>query len=87
MTLKSMDYPLLRYLVCFKYLVSGEIQLYEKVNPLFDHLDLFSAAGRSKDPCVYGQIYKAFLQMVHGENEKTLRVLVGYYRQKSESLV
>ena len=25
--------------------------------------------------------------MVHGDNEQTLRVLVGYYRQKSESLV
>ena len=87
MSLKSVEYPLLRYLVRFKDILNGEIQLYERVNPSFDHPDFFSAAGCSKDPRVYGPIYKAFLKMVHGDNEQTLRVLVGYYRQKSESLV
>ena len=84
MALKSVNYPLLIYLVCFKDLFSGEIQLYERFNQLFDHPDFFSAAGRSKDPRVYWPI--SFAQMVHGDNEQTLRILVGYYRQNSEIL-
>ena len=32
------------------------------------------------------QYIKLFLQMVHGDSEQTLRVLIAYYRQKSESV-
>ena len=48
-------------------------------------IQIFTAAGRN--PQVYGPIYKAFFSMVHGGSEQTLRVLVAYYRQKTEFLV
>ena len=74
----------MRYLVQFKDIFKGNIQLYEKVKPSFDHPNFFSTAGRAKDPRIYGPIYKSFLKMVHGDSEQTLRVLVMYYRQKTE---
>lgn len=67
--------------------MNGNIQLYEQVTPSFQHPDFFAAAGHSKEFGVYEPIYKAFLKMVHGDSKQTLRVLVGYYRQKCKSLV
>ena len=36
---------------------------------------------------MYGPIYQSFLRMVHGDSEQTLRVLVAYYRQKTEAVM
>ena len=87
LTLISTQYNGLKYHVRFKDIFTGKIQLYEKVDSDYAHPDFFAVAGRSQDPRVYGPIYQAFFRMVHGDNEQTLRVLVAYYRQKTESLV
>ena len=87
LTLISTQYNGLKYNVRFKDVFTGKVQLYEKVDSHYAHPDFFAAAGRSQDPRVYGPIYQAFFRMVHGDNEQTLRVLVAYYRQKTESLV
>ena len=87
LTLISTQYNGLKYHVRFKYVFTGKVQLYEKVDSHYAHPDFFAAGGRSQDPRVYGPIYQAFFRMVHGDNEQTLRVLVAYYRQKTESLV
>ena len=87
LTLISTQYKGIKYLVRFKDIFTGQIQLFEKVDSNQSHPDFFAAAGRSQDPRVYGPIYQAFFRMVHGDSEQTLRVLVAYYRQKTESLV
>ena len=53
MPLRSVQHPLMKYLVRFKDIVNGDIQLYDQVFPSFQHPDSFAAAGCSKDPCVY----------------------------------
>ena len=74
----------MKYLVQFKDLVSGSIKIYEQVSPTFEYPDFSLTAGRIREYRVYSPIYKAFLQMVHGDSEHSLRVLVAYYRQKSD---
>ena len=66
MTLRSVQYPQMKYLVCFKDIVSGEIQLYDQFSPSFEYPNFFSAAGCIKDPRVYVPIYKSYLRVVHG---------------------
>lgn len=84
-TLGSIDYPGLIYNIRIKDIFGGRIRLFEKLLPSFQHPD-FSAAGRSRDPRLCGPIYQSFLKMVHGGSEQTLRVLVAYYQQKTESI-
>ena len=82
LTLISTQYVGMRYLVQSKDIFNGNIQLYEKAKLSFDHPDFFCAVGRTRDPRIYGPIYKFFLKLVHGDSAQTLRVLVSYYRQK-----
>lgn len=75
----ALRYPGLHYNIRFKDIYTGQIQLYEKVQPFFKHPDFFAAAGRSRDPRLYGPIYHSFFKMVHCDSKQTLRVLVAYY--------
>ena len=86
-TLRSVEYHAFKYNVRFRDIFCGDIQLFEKTNPSFEHPDFFYAAGRTRDARLYGPIYQAFLRIIHGDSGQTLRVLIAYYRQKTESLM
>ena len=66
---RSDKYSWINYLVCSKDIISGDIQLYEYITPLFQHPEFFNAAGRTNNPCVYGPVYQTFLRMVHGDSK------------------
>ena len=68
-TLRSDQYAGLKYKVRFKDIFFGDVQLFEKTSPLFQHPDFFYATGRTRDPQLYGPIYQSLLRMVNCDSD------------------
>jgi hypothetical protein len=76
----------IKYGVRFKDILDGRIEIYQEPSDDYEHPDFFEIAGRSRDPTNYASYYTSLLDMTHGDQNQTQRVLVSYYRQKIETL-
>jgi hypothetical protein len=76
----------LKFGVRFKDILNGSVELYQTPSPDYEHPDFFDIAGRSRDPSKFASYYGTLLDMTHGDQSQTMRVLVSYYRQNIESL-
>jgi hypothetical protein len=82
----TLDIYGIKFGVRFKDILDGRIELYQAPSDDFEYPDFFEIAGRSRDPTNYASYYTSLLDMTHGDQNQTQRVLVSYYRQKIETL-
>jgi hypothetical protein len=76
----------IKFGVRFKDILDGRIEIYQSTSDDYEHPDFFEIAGRSRDPTNYASYYTSLLDMTHGDQNQTQRVLLSYYHQKIETL-
>lgn len=75
-----LDYPAIAFPIQMRDVYEGAVEIWKDNAESLASSDFYSAVGRSRDPSVYGPLFKDMLKMVEGDQISTLEITNAAHR-------